>query len=62
MHLKRWISGLILGLGLSPFFLFAPSWLFLLFVLFLTFIGLREFYALSLPGISPSERTAGYLL
>jgi phosphatidate cytidylyltransferase len=62
MHLKRWISGLILAPILILFILFAPPWLFLLFILILIFIGMGEYYALLLPGISPKERRAGILL
>jgi phosphatidate cytidylyltransferase len=62
MHLKRWISGLILGPSLILFVLFAPPWLFLLFILTLVFLGLHEYYAMALPGISPRERWGGNLL
>jgi phosphatidate cytidylyltransferase len=62
MHLKRWLSGLVLAPSLILFILYAPPWLFLLFILFLTWLGLREFYALSLPGISQTQRALGGLL
>ncbi len=62
MHSKRWISGLILAPCLILFILFAPPWLFLLFFITLGFIGLKEYYALSLPMISPKERGVGILL
>ncbi len=62
MHLKRWLSGLVLAPSLILFILYTPSWLFLLFILSLTLLGLREFYALSLPGIPQSERGVGMLL
>ena len=62
MHLKRWLSGLVLAPSLILFILYTPPWLFLLFILSLTLLGLREFYALSLPGVPPSERMAGMLL
>ena len=62
MHLKRWISGLILGPSLILFILFAPPWLFLLFFTALIVIGLKEFYALALPMISPKEKGVGFLL
>ena len=62
MHLKRWISGLILAPSLILFILFAPPWLFLLFILLLVLIGLKEYYALSLPRISPGEKRVGILL
>ena len=59
MHLKRWLSGLVLAPSLILFILYAPPWLFLLFIVALTFLGLREFYTLSLPGISQAERAVG---
>ena len=62
MHLKRWISGLILAPSLILFILFAPPWLFLFFILALVFIGLGEAYALLLPAISRKEKMAGILL
>jgi len=62
MHLKRWISGLILAPTLILLIVFAPPWLFLLFILFLIYLGLREFFALSLPEISPLEKGMGFLL
>ena len=62
MHLKRWLSGLVLAPSLILFILYAPPWLFLLFILLLTSLGLREFYALSLPGISRTQRAVGMLL
>ena len=62
MHLKRWLSGLVLAPSLILFILYAPPWLFLLFILFLTLLGLREFYALAIPGISQTQRAVGILL
>ena len=62
MHLKRWLSGLVLAPSLILFILYAPPWLFLLFILLLTLLGLREFYALLLPGISQTQRAVGVLL
>jgi len=62
MHLKRWLSGLIMAPGLILFILYAPPPLFLLFILFLTVLGLWEFYALSRPKISGGERIAGLVL
>jgi phosphatidate cytidylyltransferase len=62
MHLKRWLSGLVLAPSLILFILYAPPWLFLLLIIALTLLGLREFYTLSLPGISQTERTVGILL
>jgi phosphatidate cytidylyltransferase len=62
MHLKRWISGLILGPSLILFILFAPPWLFLLFILMVIYLGLREFYTLSPAPMSPGEKRAGVLL
>lgn len=62
MHLKRWLSGLIMAAGLILFVVYAPPLLFLLLILFLTVLGLREFYAMSLPRIPPRERITGLLL
>ena len=62
MHLKRWISGLILAPCIILFILFAPHWLFLLFFMILISIGLQEYYALSLPMISAKERWGGIFL
>jgi phosphatidate cytidylyltransferase len=62
MHLKRWLSGLILAPSLILFILYSPPWLFLLFILSLTFLGLQEYFALSLPRISTGEKTVGILL
>ena len=62
MHLKRWISGLILAPSLILFILFAPPWLFLLFILILVLLGLGEYYDLSLPGISLKEKRLGMIL
>ncbi len=62
MHLKRWISGLVLAPILILFTLYAPTWLFTLFILVLIFIGLQEFYALAAPEIPSREKTAGILL
>jgi phosphatidate cytidylyltransferase len=62
MHLKRWLSGLILAPSLILFILYSPSWLFLLFILFLTLLGLREFFALTLSEMSPGRRMVGFLL
>lgn len=62
MHLKRWVSGLILGPTLILFFLFAPPWLLLLFFLLLIWVGLKEYYSLCLPAISSREKAAGILL
>jgi phosphatidate cytidylyltransferase len=53
---------LILAPSLILFILYAPSWLFLLLILSLILLGLREFYALSLPGIPRSERAVGMAL
>jgi len=62
MHLKRWISGLILGPSLILLILFTPPWFFLLLILFAIYLGLREFYALFSPEISPGEVRAGLAL
>ena len=62
MHLKRWISGLILAPCLILFILFTPPWLFLLFLMALVYIGLKEYYGLSRPMISAKESWAGIFL
>ena len=62
MHLKRWISGLILGPSLILFIVFAPPWLFLLFILLVITLGLREFYAFSPAPMSSREKGAGLIL
>ncbi len=62
MHLKRWISGLILGPALILLILFTPPWFFLLFILLIICQGLREFYALSSPEIPPKEMGVGVIL
>jgi len=62
MHLKRWISGLIMAPCLILFILFAPSWLFLLLILFLTFLGLQEYYALALPELGFSKKMVSIFL
>lgn len=62
MHLKRWISGLILGPSLILFIVFAPPWLFLLFILLMVTLGLREFYGFSPAPMSPREKGAGLIL
>jgi len=62
MHLKRWLSGLVIAPGLILFVLFAPPVGFLIAMLALTFLGLREFYHLCLPAISRQERVVGFVL
>lgn len=62
MHLKRWISGLIMAPCLILFILFAPPWLFLILILFVTFLGLKEYYALALPGLVPNKKMVGIFL
>ncbi|KPK92195.1 MAG: hypothetical protein AMJ94_05750 [Deltaproteobacteria bacterium SM23_61] len=62
MHLKRWISGLILGPSLILFIVFAPPWLFLLFILLMITLGLREFHGFSPVPMSPWEKGAGLIL
>jgi phosphatidate cytidylyltransferase len=62
MHLKRWLSGLIMAPALILFILYAPPWLFLLLILLLTFFSLGEFYSLALPGISPGQKISMLLL
>ncbi len=62
MHLKRWLSGAIIAPGLILLIVFGPPWLFLVFIFFLAVQGLREFYAMALPEISPGESLLGILL
>lgn len=62
MHLKRWISGLVLAPALILFLLFAPPWLYLLFFLGVISVGLKEYYALALPAVSSREKWTGILL
>ncbi len=62
MHLKRWISGLILAPCLILFILFAPRLLFLVFILGVTLLGLKEYYALALPELLPHKKMLGIFL
>jgi phosphatidate cytidylyltransferase len=62
MHLKRWISGLIMAPCLILFILFAPPWLFLILILFVTFLGLKEYYTLALPALVPRKKMVGIFL
>ena len=62
MHLKRWISGLIMAPCLILFILLAPPWLFLILILLVTFLGLKEYYALALPTLVPPKKMAGIFL
>jgi len=62
MHLKRWISGLILAPCLILFILFAPPLLFLMFILGVTLLGLKEYYALALPELLPHKKMLGISL
>jgi phosphatidate cytidylyltransferase len=62
MHLQRWISGLILGPSLILLIVFSPPWLFLIFILLVIFLALREFFALCLPKASAGEKGAGFTL
>ena len=62
MHLKRWISGLIMAPVLILFILYAPPWIFTIFILVTIFIGLQEVYALALPGIPSRGKSAAILL
>ncbi len=61
MHLKRWLSGLILAAGLILIILYAPTWLFLLILFLLMVLGLQEFYRLTGPDISPGLKRVGLL-
>ncbi len=62
MHLKRWISGLILAPCLILLILFAPPLLFLLFILGVSLLGLKEYYALALPELPTSKKMWGIFL
>ncbi len=62
MHLQRWLSGAIIAPGLILLIVFGPPWLFLLFILFLAGVGLREFYALTLPQMSAADKIPGIVL
>lgn len=62
MHLKRWISGLVMGPILIVLTLYAPPWLFTILILALILFSLREFYALALPGIPSRDKFVGILL
>lgn len=62
MHLKRWISGLILAPSLILFILYAPAWLFFLLILAAIYVGLTEFYRLVWPGIPPGQKNLAILL
>lgn len=62
MHLKRWLSGLILAIGLILIILHAPPWLFFLILFLLMVLGLQEFYRLTGPAISPGLKKVGPVL
>ncbi len=62
MHRQRWISGLIIALGVIVIVLWAPFWVFFLIILGLIFLAQREYFALSLPHLAPSQRIIGFLL
>lgn len=61
-HLKRWLSGLVMAPTLVLFTLLAPPWVFLLLILGLTWIGLREFYGLALPEVARPQKNAAWAL
>ncbi len=62
MHRQRWISGLIIALGpLVLVLLWAPRSLFLIIVLGLICLAQKEYFALSLPNLSRSQKTIGFL-
>ena len=60
MHWQRWISGLILAPSVVLLVLYAPPWLFSLFVLAGMMVGLREFNRLLGSEVSPFARTLTY--
>ncbi len=62
MHRQRWISGLIIALGVILIVLWAPFWVFFLIILWLIFLAQREYFALSLPNLSTPQRIIGFLL
>lgn len=62
MHRQRWVSGLLIALGVILIVLFAPGWLFLLIILGLICLAQQEYFALSLPGLSAPQKILGFLL
>lgn len=62
MHRQRWISGLLIALGVILIVLLAPPWLFLLIILGLICLAQQEYFTLSLPGLSASQKIGGLLL
>lgn len=62
MHRQRWVSGLLIALGVILIVLFAPRWLFLLIILGLICLAQQEYLTLSLPGLSVSQKILGFLL
>lgn len=62
MHRQRWVSGLIIALGVVLVVLFAPPWFFLLIILGLIYLGQREYFKLSLPALSSRKKLGGFLL
>jgi CDP-diglyceride synthetase len=62
MHRQRWISGLLIALGVILIVLFAPLWLFLLIILGLICLAQQEYFALALPGLSALQKIWGFLL
>lgn len=62
MHRQRWISGLLIALGVILVVLFAPPWLFLLIILGLICLAQQEYFTLSLPGLSAPQKILGLFL
>lgn len=62
MHRQRWVSGLLIALGVILIVLFAPRWLFLLIILGLIFLAQQEYFSLSLPGLAAPQKILGFLL
>ncbi|MGC8810420.1 MAG: phosphatidate cytidylyltransferase [bacterium] len=62
MHRQRWISGLLIALGVILIVLFAPLWLFLLIILGLICLAQKEYFALALRDLSAPQKILGFLL
>lgn len=62
MHRQRWVSGLLIALGVILIVLFAPPWLFLLIIVGLIYLGQKEYLALSLPTLSAPKKILGFSL
>ncbi len=62
MHLKRWLTGIIVVPILIYIIGFGPRWLFYLLVLAASLAGLMEYYAVATSGLPKSVRTASYCM